>query len=57
MAQGLRLAPQKDWEANNPSQLNKVLEVYQTISNKSGASIADIIVLAGNVAIEMASGE
>jgi catalase-peroxidase len=52
----IRLAPQKDWEANNPTQLNKILDVYQTISNDSGASIADIIILAGNVAIEMASG-
>ena len=52
----IRLAPQKDWEANNPTQLSKILDVYQTISNDSGVSIADIIVLAGNVAIEMASG-
>jgi catalase-peroxidase len=52
----IRLAPQKDWEVNNPSQLNKVLDVYQKISNESGASIADIIVLAGNIGIEIASG-
>ena len=52
----IRLAPQKDWEVNNPSQLNKVLDVYQKISDESGASIADIIVLAGNVGIEIASG-
>ena len=52
----LRLAPQKDWEVNNPKQLTKVIEVYESISNEVGASIADIIVLAGNVAIEMASG-
>ena len=52
----IRLAPQKDWEVNNPTQLTKVIEVYESISNEVGASIADIIVLAGNVAIEMASG-
>jgi catalase-peroxidase len=52
----IRLAPQKDWEANNPSQLSKVLEIYESISSETGASIADVIVLAGNVAIEMASG-
>ena len=53
----IRLAPQKDWEANNPSQLNKILEIYESISKSTGASIADIIVLAGNVGIEMATGE
>ena len=52
----IRLAPQKDWEVNNPKQLTKVIEVYESISIEVGASIADIIVLAGNVAIEMASG-
>ena len=52
----IRLSPQKDWEANNPTQLQKVLDVYKTISNESSASVADIIVLAGNVGIEMASG-
>ena len=52
----IRLAPQKDWEANKPEQLSKVLSIYETISNDSGASIADVIVLAGNVGIEKASG-
>ena len=52
----IRLAPQKDWEANNPSQLSKILDIYEAISTETGASIADVIVLAGNVAIEMASG-
>ena len=52
----IRLAPQKDWEANNPSQLSKVLDIYESISNETGASIADVIVLAGNLGIEMASG-
>jgi len=51
----IRLAPQKDWEINKPNQLNKVLEVYETISKETGASIADIIVLAGNLGIEKAS--
>ena len=53
----IRLAPQKDWEANNPSRLSKILEIYESISNTTGASIADVIVLAGNVGIEMATGE
>ena len=52
----IRLAPQKDWEANNPSQLSKVLDIYESISNETGASVADVIVLAGNLAIEKASG-
>ena len=52
----IRLAPQKDWEANNPSQLSKVMEIYQSIAEETGASIADVIILAGNVGIEMASG-
>ena len=52
----IRLAPQKDWEINKPESLQKVLNVYETISNASGASIADVIVLAGNVGIEKASG-
>ena len=51
----IRLAPQKDWEINKPDQLNKILEVYEIISKETGASIADIIVLAGNLAIEKAS--
>ena len=52
----IRLAPQKDWEANKPEQLARVLSVYETISIDSGASMADVIVLAGNVGIEKASG-
>tara|TARA_Y100000741_G_C18197315_1_gene536116 strand:- start:256 stop:1140 length:885 start_codon:yes stop_codon:yes gene_type:complete len=52
----IRLAPQKDWEANKPSQLNKIMDIYESISSETGASVADIIILAGNVAIEMASG-
>ncbi len=52
----IRLAPQKDWEVNKPEQLAKVLAAYQGISDDTGVSIADIIVLAGNIAIEKASG-
>jgi catalase-peroxidase len=52
----IRLAPQKDWEANKPEQLNKVLGIYENISSDTGASVADVIVLGGNVGIEMASG-
>ena len=52
----IRLAPQKDWEANKPEQLNKVLGIYENISSDTGASVADVIVLAGNLGIEMATG-
>jgi len=51
----LRLAPQKDWEGNEPQRLAKVLEVLEGIATKTGASVADIIVLAGNVGIEQAA--
>tara|TARA_B100000959_G_scaffold240952_1_gene262502 strand:- start:9739 stop:11871 length:2133 start_codon:yes stop_codon:yes gene_type:complete len=53
----IRLAPQKDWEANKPEQLKKVLQVLEGIANEMGASVADMIVLAGNIGIEKASGE
>ena len=52
----LRLEPQKNWEANKPNQLEKVLNILESIANEVGASVADIIVLAGNVGIEKASG-
>lgn len=52
----IRLAPQKDWQANKPEQLSKVLATLTGIAEAHGASIADTIVLAGNVGIEMASG-
>jgi len=52
----IRLAPQKEWEVNKPEQLKKVLDIYESISSVTGASIADVIVLAGNVGIEMATG-
>ena len=52
----IRLAPQKDWTANKPDQLARVLSVLTPLAESHGASIADTIVLAGNVGIEMASG-
>ena len=52
----IRLSPQKDWAANKPEQLAKVLSVLGDIASAHGASVADTIVLAGNVGIEMASG-
>lgn len=53
----IRLAPQKDWEVNNPAQLAKVLKVYEDIKAASGTnvSIADLIVLGGSVGIEQAA--
>ncbi len=51
----IRLAPQKDWEANEPKRLAKVLAVLEGIAADTGASVADIIVLAGNVAVEQAA--
>ena len=52
----IQLAPQKDWEANKPAQLAKVLGILKPIAEKHGASLADVIVLAGNVGVEDASG-
>ncbi len=51
----IRLAPQKDWEGNKPEQLSRVLDVLEGIASDTGASVADVIVLAGNVGIEQAS--
>ena len=60
----IRLEPQINWESNNPEQLKKVLAVYETIQKEfntdSGTkkiSIADLIVLAGNAAIEKAASD
>ena len=53
----IRLEPQKSWKINKPEQLNKIFEVYEAIASETGASMADIIVLAGNIGIEMASGK
>ena len=52
----IRLEPQKNWEANKPEQLSKVLKLYETISDETGASIADVIILGGNVGLEKATG-
>ncbi|MCM2319037.1 MAG: catalase/peroxidase HPI [Pseudomonas sp.] len=51
----IRLAPQKDWEGNEPARLAKVLAVYEKIAAESGASVADVIVLAGNLGVEQAA--
>ena len=51
----IRLAPQKDWEGNEPVRLTRVLEVLQGIAAQSAVSLADVIVLAGNLAIEQAA--
>ena len=51
----IRLAPQKDWAGNEPERLTKVLAVYEIIAKESGISIADTIVLGGNIGIEQAA--
>ena len=51
----IRLAPQKDWQGNEPVRLAKVLAVLESIAKESGVSVADVIVLAGNVGIEQAA--
>ena len=51
----IRLAPQKDWEGNEPERLAKVLSVLEPIAKEAGASIADVIVLAGNIGVEQAA--
>ena len=51
----IRLAPQKDWQGNEPARLSKVLTTLEDIAVSSGVSIADVIVLAGNVGIEQAA--
>jgi len=51
----IRLAPQKDWEGNEPARLAKMLAVYEGIAADTGASVADVIVLAGNVGVEQAA--
>jgi catalase-peroxidase len=52
----IRLAPQKDWEGNEPARLQKVLATLEPIAAETGASIADVIVLAGNLGVEQAAG-
>ena len=51
----IRLAPQKDWEGNEPERLARILKVYEKISADTGASVADVIVLGGSVGIEKAA--
>ncbi len=51
----IRLAPQNDWEGNEPARLSKVLSVLEPIAKDAGASVADVIVLAGNVGVEQAA--
>ena len=51
----IRLEPQKDWAGNEPARLAKVLAVYEKIAAETGASVADVIVLAGNLAVEEAA--
>jgi len=51
----IRLAPQKDWEGNEPARLAKALAAYEKIAAETGASIADVIVLAGNLGVEQAA--
>jgi catalase-peroxidase len=51
----IRLAPQKDWEGNEPERLARVLDVLEGISAETGASLADVIVLAGNLGVEQAA--
>ena len=51
----IRLEPQRSWVGNEPERLGKVLPVLESIASEFGASVADVIVLAGNVGIEMAA--
>ncbi len=51
----IRLAPQKDWDGNEPTRLASVLSTLEGIASEVGASVADIIVLAGNVGVEQAA--
>ncbi|MBG56731.1 catalase/peroxidase HPI [Porticoccus hydrocarbonoclasticus] len=51
----IRLAPQKDWAGNEPERLARVLPIYEKIAADTGASVADVIVLAGNLGVEQAA--
>ena len=51
----IRLAPQKDWEGNEPARLTRVLAALTPIATATGASLADVIVLAGNVGVEQSA--
>ena len=51
----IRLAPQKDWAGNEPERLARVLSILEPIAEEHGISVADTIVLAGNVGVEKAA--
>ena len=51
----IRLAPQRSWEGNEPERLGKVLGALEPIAAETGASLADVIVLAGNMGVEGAA--
>ena len=51
----IRLAPLNDWQGNEPARLARVLKVLEGIAADAGASVADVIVLAGNVGVEQAA--
>ena len=51
----IRLAPQRSWAGNETTRLNKVLGILEGIASQTGASVADVIVLAGNVGVEQAA--
>jgi catalase-peroxidase len=56
----IRLSPQKNWEINNPSELSKVIKIYEIIkknfdTKSKSVSIADLIVLGGSLGIEKAA--
>ncbi|MEM8569558.1 MAG: catalase/peroxidase HPI [Pseudomonadota bacterium] len=51
----IRLAPQRTWDGNEPERLSKVLDILEPIAAETGASVADVIVLAGNLGVEQAA--
>ena len=51
----IRLAPQRDWQGNEPERLNRVLSTLEPIAQRFGASLADVIVIAGNLGVEQAA--
>ena len=53
----IRLEPQKNWAGNEPARLSRVLSILEPIAQSAGASVADVIVLAGNVGVEKAAKE
>ncbi|MGJ8582299.1 MAG: peroxidase family protein, partial [Psychromonas sp.] len=53
----IRLEQQRNWEGNEPERLAKVLAVLEPIATESGASLADVIVLAGSVGVEKSAKE